>query len=416
MGLIMRKFVFLILILVIRGLKFGLKITGHKGTSAPGVIIEKYFPSYLKEATMGYKEIIVISGTNGKTTTKQILNSLYNTNGISTVSNKEGANIYRGVATALFNNLSITGKIKHKYAILEVEEATLPKLSLFVKIDKIILTNIFRDQLDVYGEIDTTLNYFTTTIKNTNPKIYINWDDKKLLSCIDNNREIYGFSVQNNNLKYEEYTNPNNTNTPKKINIAKQISDSDTQIFELNDKQYLTNLTGLYNLYNVLAAGLVAQERFGEIVWEQIKDIQTAFGRGEKILLFGKEIKLFLVKNPAGMEQVLHLINSSSNNKNIILITNDNIADGKDVSWYWDVDLENIIDINKVEKIYTSGTRALDMMLRLKYAGNDHIKDHNIIATQSDVLNIIKNLDGEIYVLCTYTALLEFYKSINKSI
>ncbi len=387
------------------------------GTSAPGYFLEAYFPSLIKLLGKGYEEVIMISGTNGKTTTRALLNKIYQDQNIPIMSNYGGANIFRGIATAFIKNRTWSGDLKSKIAILEVEEATLPKLTKHIPATTLILTNIFRDQLDAYGEIDQTLAYFKTAIKQSHePKLIINQDDYKLCNFLSDYLDYsIGFGINSTQKpKYENSAKP--TKKPSKSYIARDITTKENTSFvlDLNSKHTISSkLPGVFNVYNIMAAISATYDQFGEDIFESIKNFNNVFGRGESITVGNTTYKLFLVKNPAGFEEILHyLLSQNIPNMNITMAINDNTADGKDVSWLWDVDFESFIEKQEFDQVNTSGSRGLDMLLRLEYAGAQ-VTEKNYIPAP-DILNKTKDTGQTQYILCTYTALLEVRKNLSK--
>ena len=396
------------------------------GTALPGLIVERRFLDILEPIGQQFEEIIFISGTNGKTTTRAILVDIYEQNGVAVCTNRGGANILRGVASTLLLNLDYTGKSKTKVAILEVEEASMPKLSKYITPDKIILTNIFRDQLDAYGEIDQNIGYFKQSLalaQNKKPvKLYINADDQKLLTATSGFKgEIYGFDLNLPATQKPDFE----SNTTQDIDFTAhftaysvkansfQVVTGDNVIHKLS-----TRLPGVYNLYNVLAAFIVGYEKFGVSTINPVVNFQPVFGRGENVELpNGKQLQLFLIKNPAGFNLVLDWINDSysTQNINLAIMINDNIADGRDVSWLWDSDLETFVSTQSLNKILTSGSRGEDMLLRLQYAGAK-LKPGDNVPNLTELYSQILDANQDFLVLCTYTALLDFRKILSNNI
>lgn len=384
------------------------------GTSVPGYLIERYFPSGIKFLASGYEKVIMISGTNGKTTTRALINKVLTDNNIKVVSNFGGANIYRGIATSLLMDKELSGENKSKIAVLEVEEATLPKLTKYMKPDTLVLTNIFRDQLDAYGEIDQTLDYFAQTLSQSNAKLIINWDDKKLCSYLSNYIDnSIGFSLDTPHKPAFEGAQELNT-APSKIYSISDINGSNPihATINIDDKYSLKSpLPGEFNLYNIIAALSAVWDITGPQSIASIERFDNVFGRGEKITVGSTNYHLFLVKNPAGFQEVLkHLGSLKQSNLNVSMSINDNVADGRDVSWLWDVDFEQYMEPLSVSNLHTMGTRGLDMLLRLEYAGeNVSINDNSTI---SEFVSTTKSSGETWYCLSTYTALLELRKEL----
>jgi lipid II isoglutaminyl synthase (glutamine-hydrolysing) len=387
------------------------------GTSLPGLFIEKYIPWILGYFNGRFDEIIMITGTNGKTTTRALISHIYEANDVNVVTNRGGANIFRGIASSLVLDVDIWGRTKSKTLILEVEEATLPKLTKYIRPDKLVFTNIFRDQLDAYGEIDNTLNFFKTAIANCgeNLQIIINQDDNKLLSIVsaDKRATLFGLGDSIQKPQFEKSDKTINV-SPVSVYLAKrtilQTSNfTDIEIENAGKNHVIsTQLPGNYNIYNILAAIAIAYPVFGESSFEPISHFQPVFGRGEEIQLDKAKLYMHLVKNPAGFDEVLNYIHSTNQSKpiNIAFLINDNIADGKDMSWLWDINIENFINNQKISHVYTGGQRGMDMMLRMEYAGAS-VNIENHYSNIEKMVDDFSKTDKIYYILSTYTALLK---------
>lgn len=425
------------------------------GTSLPGLVVEKYFTKVLKNLAENYSEVTLISGTNGKTTTRAMLVSIYEKQGRKVCTNRGGANIIRGIASSLLLDLDLKGRAKSEYLILEVEEASLPILTQYVKPQNLVLTNLFRDQLDVYGEVDQTLKYFIKSLKNLGIKkkakvekadktlvlasqdfrlkqqqspqglkVYINYDDKKLLSLIDKlNFYAIGFSLEmdiQDKPKFERagtvISFPDEIYTASNI-ISKNLTTSFSVKFD-REKEYLieTKLPGAFNVYNSLPAFLIGYKKFDTDAISAIQEFNPVFGRGERITLEnGKNLTIFLVKNPAGFDEILKLIRHDFEDQeiNLCVAINDKIADGKDVSWLWDISLEDFVKNQKIKKLMTSGSRGLDMLLRFQYT-NQKVKLTQYQPNYETLYHQFEKLDQDIILLATYTAILEIRAELKK--
>ncbi len=410
--------------IIAKTLAFVSKITKKgSGTALPGLIVEKYFKFILAKISKQFDSVIMISGTNGKTTTRAVLVKILEDNDLDVCTNRGGANIYRGIASTLLLNVNLFGRVKSKIAVLEVEEATLPILTKHVKPNILILTNIFRDQLDAYGEIDNTLQYFEEALLQSNPIVYVNSDDNKLMSCLGKySGKIIGFGLDIDTSKKPSFEK----SAPISFDLSENYlgtsykSDYPWQYFNIEDQLVSTKLPGVYNIYNILPAFLVAKTFVNPVdTIKSIKDFSSVFGRGEEFRIGDNNVSLFLVKNPAGFDLVLqHLSQRYSNDFNFVTLINDRIADGKDVSWLWDVDFESFLKNNKdsVSKVMTGGARGLDIALRLQYAGFDIVnKDSNTDNTDL-LLDWMSSVSGQTVVLCTYTALMDLRKKISNII
>ncbi len=454
--------ILLLLSILAKILYFSSRILGKgSGTSLPGLIIEKYFRNQFWGLFKGFKEIILISGTNGKTTTRAALVHIFEKNHYRVCTNRGGANILRGLASSLLLDLNFVGRHKSKICILEVEEASLPILTRYITPTKLILTNIFRDQLDAYGEVDKTFSYFSQTLRNMNLKtkevvssesnlvtqdfefferrkaknkpktkksdlikVYLNYDDKKLLGLLDR-YDFYsiGFGLELDEIDKPMYEQSSQVNSlPDEFYLAsniisKKLKSSFTIKFD-NDKEYLveTLLPGSYNIYNTLVALIIGYEFFQEKALSALNTFEPVFGRGERISLNDStELAIFLIKNPAGFDQVLKLIQHDFENKsvNLAIAINDKIADGRDVSWLWDVDIESFIENQSINELITSGTRGMDMLLRLQYAKAD-VKPSQNYDSFDKLIEKIEISHKDYIILATYTATLNIRSILSK--
>ncbi len=412
------------------------------GTSFVGMFTLKLCPNFLAYCRKYIKKAaITVTGTNGKTTTSGILAHIIEQKNTA-VHNTKGANMLTGVAN-LFALKTYPFK-RYDYAVIESDEAYLTKLYDYFKADYLLVTNLFRDQLDRYGELATTASFIQNAIdKNSDLRLILNADDPLVTNFGKNRKAIYyGFE------EVEFYSQEHNSNSPSEVFnciCAEQLEytkrffaqeghyycshcgykrpepdykgyvkiyqnyseltikhDSDTYKFKIN-------LVGLYNAYNALGAISCALEN--GISYNDIKvaisSYKSIFGRAERRVINGHNALIQLIKNPTGASEVLKTVDLNSN---IVIAINDNYADGRDISWLWDSDFEQLKEIKK--DIITSGVRAKDMALRLKYAGIPQEK----IIVEEDIKRAVEiasksaNIEEDITILPTYTALLKLNK------
>jgi len=428
-------------------LRTTIRVFGGGATAAPGLLAEYIDPQALRKLAKSYTSLIFVTGTNGKTTTSRLLGNILTKGGYSFVHNRSGSNLLRGIIGTLIDNV---GNKKANIALLEADEATLPSAIKQTNPNVIIFNNLFRDQLDRYGEVDKIRYIWQKALAHLDPKsvIILNSDDHSVAHLGKGSKAtIIYFGLEDKNISIGKP--PHASDFTNCIACGKQLTYDEvymahlgkykcpdcglvrpkpdifaTDIKLLAEKGFEAKivtpkgeiilkspLPGLYNVYNCLAA--VAAGIVSGISLEKIEDAIElaipAFGRTEQLELEGKKIYISLVKNPTGFNEVIRTIFQENKKKNLLIAINDLIADGKDVSWLWDVDFEFIM--SKIKKIWVSGIRANDMALRLKYTGakKDIIVDTNLENA------IGKALDGTqigdtLYILPTYTAMLQLKK------
>lgn len=429
-----------------------LRLMKKGGTALPGKIAAFFCKDILRFASMGVKTILV-TGTNGKTTTSRIIEKGFQEAGIDYFSNKSGANLLSGVITTFCLNSSVNGKNKHQYAVIECDEAALNQITSYVDADVILVTNIFRDQLDRYGEITHTLNLIAKGINNcTNVKICINADCSlctHLLEVTAKDALLFGVDVKiydhlvkepkdalycikcQHPYEYEYVTYAHlggfkcdnckyqRLNPDVHVSNIQNIDDSGSDIsLEIFNKSYKVrvNLPGAHNIYNAVSAAcaLKALNIEDQYVLSAISGFESGFGRMEVMQIGSVPVNMILVKNPAGFNQILNYLSIIKTEFVLCLLLNDQAADGTDVSWIYDVSFEKLLDIiDSIKHIYVGGTRGFDMALMLKYAGFD--MDRVIIELDSEkLLNKALAHNVPIYITPTYTAMFNLRKLLAK--
>lgn len=430
------------------------KLLGSGATAAPGLYALKIDPDLVKKLAKKLQYgSIVISGTNGKTTTSRLTADILSTK-FKIIHNRQGSNLLRGIASTLISHTSFPAKISSNLGIWEVDEATLPQAIEHTNPKTIALLDLFRDQLDRYGEVDTVrarwqkvltqLPTSTTLILNADdPGVsylansfsgkvrYFGVEDKKLdLVEISNVADIRNCLNCGANLNYSalltahmgHYLCPNCTfkrPTPQVLaSNLKFNSDFSTECeFTVHSSKFKVKyqLPGLYNVYNVLAATAIcdSQNIDQAKIAEKIESFPAAFGRFQSIKIGSKQILIFLIKNPAGANEVIRTI-AKLERINLLTVLNDNIADGRDVSWIWDTNWEVLQ--RRIKSVNVSGTRAWDLATRLKYADIKLSKNNvyeNINYSVEQSISKLNNNDTLI-ILPTYTAMLEVQKFLKK--
>lgn len=407
------------------------------GTSFAGKLALKICPKFLKQcAKYIKKDIITITGTNGKSTTSGLIAHMLSTASQRVIHNLEGANMLTGIANVFA--LKIKPLVKYDYAVLESDEAYLTRLYDFLKSDFLVVTNLFRDQLDRYGELDTTAGFIKSAIeKNPHLKLILNADDP-IVSTFNNTdyAVYYGFENVEYDTSYEKISNAPqevfNCRCGSALNYTKKFFAqeghyycescgykrpkcdypanvkiyNDYSLITLNingvDFNFRINLAGLYNAYNALAAIAFGFENGlnQEEIQKSFDSYRAIFGRTEKRIINGNQVLIQLIKNPTGASEVLKTVDLTSN---IVIAINDNYADGRDISWLWDSDFEQLKNAQKL--VIASGLRADDMAVRLKYAGISQER----IMVEPDIKKAIDiaSKSGKTTVLPSYTVLLQ---------
>lgn len=441
----MGKIHFYISLLAAKVLAFIITILNRtSGTSFVGLMVLKICPNFLSRCSNYVKkDIITVTGTNGKTTTAGLISCILEENGQKIIHNEKGANMLTGIVNALA--LDIAPFRRFDYYVLESDEAYLTKLYDHLPSNYLLVTNLFRDQLDRYGELDTTARKIQEAIdKNTDLKLILNADDPKVSNLGADREKIYfGFDtveiLTNSTASHAPAENVNCPACGESLKYAERFFaqqghyycdcgyyrpqcdyTGDAKIYDdysilkissaKGDYEFNFGLIGLYNAYNALAAVSLGLELGYEQnqIQAALNSYHSIFGRAERLILQGHQVLVQLIKNPTGASEVLKTVDLTSN---IIIMINDNYADGRDVSWLWDADFEFLKDAEN--PIIVSGKRANDMAVRLKYAGISPDKIVIIPQINESIEYLLNSLDinEKITILPTYTALLKMQKS-----
>ena len=382
------------------------------------------------------KGVILIVGTNGKTTTSLLLRTILEDKGYKVTHNASGANLINGLITALLANTNLTGKLTADYAILEVDENILPLVLKDCQPQYIVALNLFRDQLDRYGEVDTISQRWCNAISPL-PKdtvIVLNADDPTLSHLGQQlSQKVVYFGLNEPELYLEQIPHAvDSIYCPACGHLLDYqgvylshlgdyscpscgFSKSKTAV---NSQEWSQILIGVYNKYNTLAAGLLARE-IGidtDSIFATIQNFKAAFGRAEELEVEGKHIRILLSKNPVGMNETIRAVNDIKKAKKssvTLLVLNDRIPDGTDVSWIWDVDTEELVKLGGI--LIVSGDRVYDMALRLDYskAESNQNNDNLQLIVKEDLQEAIATAlecspkDETLHILPTYSAMLE---------
>jgi lipid II isoglutaminyl synthase (glutamine-hydrolysing) len=415
------------------------------GSNFPGRVALKLDKNILETISKDYK-IIVVTGTNGKTTTTSIIYNILKENEKHVITNNTGANMLPGIISCFMENFSFKKCSKTSYAVIECDEANLTLLTNYVTPEIITITNLFRDQLDRYGEVYTTLKKILKGIKKVPLSNLVLNADEPLLGDLDvENRTIYyGFKCSLNNKKevkinadskfckkckhpykynfityshlgdfYCDNCGYKRPNLDYAIDEIKETSQNGSLVV-INGEEYYINQPGDYNIYNALCAYSVAKtcDVPSSVIYTSLKNQKSSFGRQEIIDVDGKEVKIILVKNPAGYDEAINSISLDNKSFDLAVLLNDNYADGRDVSWIWDVNFESLLSLN-INNILISGIRLYDMAVRLKVAG----LDENKFILCDNFKNLTEKIkqcsENRVYILATYTSMIGFRKYLN---
>ena len=426
------------------------------GTAAPGLVAERIDPRLLdKIASRLPQGTVVVAGTNGKTTVSRMLADILQAHGSRVAHNRSGSNLVRGVASALASQSDLTGSPRADIGVIESDEAAFPEILRRVQPSVVLLNNLFRDQLDRYGELDTIASQWAPALRRlpAAATVVVNADDPTLAAItegISARRVTFGLDDRNPSFLLDEIPHAADAKTCRRCgrdlaydrlfsahlgawncpgcgaerppldfagtSIALQGVDAlrlEVSVPAEPDASLHLHLMipGLYNAYNAVAATAVAAT-LGvprQTIAEALRGYRSAFGRIERVTYRDRSLTLALVKNPVGFNETLRMLTATTGSLIVptLIAINDLAADGRDVSWLWDVDFEMLAQ--GTAPLFTTGIRGADMANRLKYAG---VPAERIVLLPAD-LSI--GLDAFVdtlpegaagYVLLTYTALL----------
>lgn len=425
-----------------------LRILHRGGTTLPGRAAMVFDKSIL-EVVSRDMEVIVVTGTNGKTTTCSMLRTALESADIPVLSNISGANLLTGITAEFTANASLLGKAKKHYAIIESDEAALKKVVPYIHPKVIVVTNLFRDQLDRYGEVMHTLEEIRTGIRlSPESRLCLNADDSLVASLASETKNPviwYGISVPAENppaemisdakycircgteyqYHFHTYAHLGGFFCPKcgysrpdpqiEVKAIDEIT-AGGSVVDLNypsgpgrftTKKIRIALPALYNIYNAIAA-VAAFQAAGynkKYIFRALSTVHSSFGRMENFHYNGQELQMILVKNPAGCNQALSYLRNMPEDFAAVFCLNDKTADGHDISWIWDADFESVVTSPRCRKLYAAGTRAEDMCLRLKYAGAD-ASQIRICHREEELLKAVGECGLPVFILPNYTAML----------
>jgi lipid II isoglutaminyl synthase (glutamine-hydrolysing) len=405
----------------------------------PGTIAKNLHPRILALLSQQIKHgVIVVAGTNGKTTTSLLLRAMLEKDGWKVVHNEAGANLVNGLITTLLDRTSLTGILKADFGILEIDENVIPLVLPQLQPKYIMTLNLFRDQLDRYGEVDTIVYKWAKAIAAlpAGTTLISNGDDPALthlgqqLATAEIPKQIKYFGLSEPDLYLDEIPHAvdsiycpscGTALTYKGVYLSHQGDfdcpkcDFTKQPLAIDSSKWPQVLIGVYNKYNTLAAITTAQS-IGvgtEKMLDVINNFQAAFGRAEELVYQGKKVRILLTKNPVGMNETIRAVNQvkkAGGGSVTLMILNDRTPDGTDVSWIWDVDTEKFVNQGGI--IVVSGDRVFDMALRLEYSKEQVGGGCQLIVEPDTAKAVAKALElspanETLHIVPTYSAMLE---------
>ena len=429
------------IILAMKILNIILKIFHKNGGNLLGKIAFNWNPEILKYFKTNCP-VIAVSATNGKTMTNNCIAYTLKNSGYKVVSNVEGNNMETGIISTLLKNCSLFGKIKADFLVFEVDESYIPIVFKDFKLDTLVILNFFRDQLDRNGEVESLILRINEFLKTYNGNLILNNDDPnvaRLGQANPENLNVYYFSVDKykyatENIKeagegkfcpfcktkleyeYYQYSHVGKFNCPncnfgnnEIFKLATNI-DLKNRCFEINDVTYNIKGNSIYLVYNYTAVISVCSlyNISTEIIRNSLSTFSLNNGRLEELEINGVKTIINLAKNPTGSNVSLRILNEDDDEKELLFVLNDNIADGFDVSWIWDINFDNL---NNVSRIITSGTRAYDIAIRIKTSGFDSCKIEPYLDL-TEAIQALYKTDIKKYVIANYTSLQPTRKQI----
>ena len=440
-------------ILLCKALRLVSRLLHRGGTAMPGRWALKLCPNLLELLAKDVKSV-AITGTNGKTTSARMIEQAFSEKGLNYFANRSGANLISGITTEFVMNATLTGKPLKEYAVIECDEAAARKVFSQLRPRVVVVTNLFRDQLDRYGEVTHTLENIRVAMQGAPEAVLcLNADCSLTASLADDlpNRVVY-FGIDQGaapsrpkpeisdathcirckteyEYDYISYGHLGGFRCPKcgyrrhkadfaVTDITEQRADGSTVVMDIQGTKRIVNvnLPAMYNIYNAVGAVTAAVEMGldADTAVKALADFQCGFGRMEQFRLGKAGARMMLVKNPAGCNQVIEFLENIKEKFILVVCLNDRGADGTDVSWIWDADFEGLTSLGSyLDRVIVSGDRAGDMRVRIKYAG---IPDEHISMQRNyeELVRWIEKQELPVFIMPTYTAMLELRQVVIK--
>ncbi len=429
------------IILIMKLLNVALKILGKNGGNILGKIAYNWNSDIFKYFKVDCP-VIAVTATNGKTMTNNAIGYVFKEAGNKVISNIEGNNMETGILSTILKNCTLTGKIKADYLVFEVDEGYVPIVFKDFRLDTLVVLDFFRDQLDRNGEVETLILKINKFLETYTGNLILNNDDPnvaRLGKANPSNENIYYFSVEkykyatkeekeagegkfcpfcSERLEYEyyQYSHIGKFKCPNcnygNNTIYKFAYDIDlkNRTFKVDDIEYKIRFNSIYNIYNFTAVIAVANLYNVEtsVIQKALSKFILNNGRLEEITICDIPTIINLAKNPTGCNVSLRLLNEDDEEKELLFVLNDNLADGTDVSWIWDI---NFANLQNVSRIVTAGKRAYDIAIRIKTAGFDSSKIEPYLSLE-DAVKSLYSTKIKKYVIANYTALQPTRKQI----
>ncbi len=437
-------------ILLCKLLRFVSRVLHRGGTAMPGRYALKLCPDLLDRLACQVSSV-AITGTNGKTTSARMIEEAFREQGLSYLTNRSGANMIDGITTEFVMNSTLFGKVKKDYAVIECDEAAARKVFPRLRPRVVVVTNLFRDQLDRYGEVTHTLENIREALRGAPEAMLCLNADCSLTASLagDLPNPVRWFGIEQGAVPSREkpeisdathcirckteyeydfisYGHLGGFRCPKcgyrrhradyaVTDVVEQRPDGSDIVMEVGGEKHLicVNLPAMYNIYNAAGAvAAVSEMGLGvQAAVDALKGFRCGFGRMERFDLAGGT-RMMLVKNPAGCNQVIEYLQTIKEKFILVICLNDRAADGRDISWIWDADFEGLSALaGRLDQVIVSGDRAEDMRVRIKYAG----VDDRFIRVERDYEALVRSLEQETRPVCmmpTYTAMLELRQTV----
>ncbi len=420
-----------------------LHMLGKDAGNLPGLVLWEINKNCLKAFKVDCP-IVAVTGTNGKTSVTNYLNHIFESTGKKIITNKSGNNLDTGICSLLLDNCDFHGRVNADYLVLETDESHVPVIYSKLKLETLVVLDFFRDQLDRNGEVETLILKVQKFLETFEGNLILNADDPnvaRLGKANPNNKNVYYFSVERyagatetpyevgegrlcpfcgEELVYDyyQYSHIGRFHCPKcdygKVTPATLVKNVNLEdySFIIDNEKFKISHNSIYYVYN-LAAVYTAAKLYGfsnDTIHDTFENFQVNNGRLEEFDIKNSHLLLNLAKNPVGANMTLRVMNEHRSEKELLFVLNDNLADGHDVSWIWDI---NFSIFENVSRVVTSGTRAYDIAIRIKCSGYDPDR----IIVKPDLDEAVEELFSTVgikYAIANYTAVQPTRASLKK--